>query len=126
MLSVVMVIAGLPAVAGCSGRTGAVAGSPTPVPPPGPEGPGGLVVITGQVREVDASARVIVLVEPVHGLDTVAITERTEIESVDGSRRQMGDVQPGVVIQVAGTPSGSGSVLASKVRILTGPSPLPQ
>jgi len=126
LIGMVMLAAGLSGAAGCSGQPGVVPGSPTPALPGGAKTPGGLVVITGQVREVDASARVIVLVEPVHGLDTVAVTDQTEIEALDGSRRQMVDVHPGVVIQAAGTPSGSGSVLASKVRILTGPSPLPQ
>ncbi|MCL4370563.1 MAG: hypothetical protein M1380_06615 [Chloroflexi bacterium] len=102
---------------------------PIPTRPPTPTGAGGPIgqlVITGQVREVDASARVITLVEPVHGLESVALTDKTQVEAADGSPRTLQDVKPGVVIQAGGTAGGSNSVLASKVRILTAPSPIPQ
>ena len=88
-------------------------------------GPTGQVVITGQVRDVALSARVVTLVEPVHGLDRVAVTEQTKIEAADGSPRSLQDIKPGMVIQVAGTSEHTGSVLASLVRILTAPSPIP-
>ncbi len=75
---------------------------------------------------MEASARVITLVEPVHGLGSVTLTDQTKIVAADGSPRTMQDIKPGVVIQAAGTADGSGSVLASEVRILTAPSPIPQ
>ncbi|MHB0870800.1 MAG: hypothetical protein ACYC66_10885 [Chloroflexota bacterium] len=84
-----------------------------------------MVVITGQVRDVSASARVITFVEPVHGIGSVALTDSTEIVGPDGAPRGLQDVKPGVVIQVAGEAGGSGAVLASKIRILTAPSPIP-
>ncbi len=100
-------------------------GTPTPTPS-GPAGPTGQLVITGQVRKVDAATRVITFVEPVHGLETVTLTDKTQIEDADGSQKTFQDIKPGVVVQVAGTASSSGSVLASLFRILTVPSPIPQ
>ncbi|MGE5620527.1 MAG: hypothetical protein ACM3US_14870 [Sphingomonadaceae bacterium] len=113
--------------------------SPTAVPtlPPATRQPGvgqgagngeqrsAMVVITGQVRDVSASARVITFVQPVHGLSSVALTDVTEITGPDGGPRTLQDVKPGVVIQVAGEAGGSEAVRASKVRILTAPSPIP-
>ena len=109
-----------------AGATTAPGGQPSRPTPTGTGGPTGQLVITGQVREVDARARVITLVEPVHGLESVALTDKTQVEAADGSPRTLQDVKPGVVIQAGGTAGGSNSVLASKVRILTAPSPIPQ
>lgn len=83
-------------------------------------------MITGQAKEVSASARVITFAEPVHGFESVALAEGAEIVGADGSPRTLQDIKPGMVIQASGSAGGSGSVLARKIRILTGPSPLPQ
>ncbi len=82
------------------------------------------MVITGQVQEIDASARVITFVEPVHGLSTVALLPDTEVVAADGSPKDLRDIKPGMLIQVAGGAGGNGAVLARTIRILTGPTPL--
>ena len=75
---------------------------------------------------METSARVITLVEPVHGLESIAITDKTQFVAADGSPSTLQDVKPGEVIQAAGTTGGSNSVLATTVRIFTAPSPIPQ
>ena len=83
------------------------------------------IVITGQVREVAASARVIDLAEGMHGFSEVALNDDTGITGADGASKSLQDIQPGVLIQVAGWANGSGGVIAKSIRILTGPSPMP-
>lgn len=98
---------------------------PTAVRVPGAM-PGETVIsVTGQVWDVAASARVIDLVEPVHGINAVAVDDKTEISSADGKRGGLEEIKPGMVIQASGQADGHGAVLANKIRILTAPSPLP-
>lgn len=84
-----------------------------------------IITVTGQVWDVAASARVIDLVEPVHGIDVVAVDDDTEITSADGKQVDFEDIKPGIVIQASGQADGHGAVLASMIRIVTGASPLP-
>ena len=98
---------------------------PVPVRVPGAAQGEMVITITGQVWDVAASARVIELVEPVHGIAGVALDDKTEITSADGKRLGLQDIKPGVVIQASGQADGNGGVLADKIRILTGPTPLP-
>ena len=65
------------------------------------------------------------LVEPVHGINAIAVEDKTEITSANGQRISLNDVKPGMVIQASGQADGNGAVLASKIRIMTGASPLP-
>ena len=126
----------LPVVAtpvAASAPAAATPAGPTPRPPvrspvtvPGAMPGETTITITGQVKDVAASAQVIDLVEPVHGIAVVAVDEKTEVTSADGERKALQDVQPGVVIQASGGADGNGAVLATTIRILTGPSPLPQ
>ncbi|HEX2988624.1 MAG TPA: hypothetical protein VHS06_10700 [Chloroflexota bacterium] len=84
------------------------------------------IQVTGQVRDVAASARVITFVEAVHGFEDVALTDSTQIIGPDGSSRTLQDIQPGMVVQAAGWANGSGAVIAKSVKIISGPTPLPQ
>lgn len=98
---------------------------PAPVKVPGAVPGEAIITVTGQVWDVAASARVIDLVESVHGINAVAVDDKTEITSVDGKRTGLNDVKPGMIIQASGQADGHGAVLASKVRIMTVASPLP-
>mgnify|MGYP005844119843 CR=1 FL=1 len=83
-----------------------------------------LIVVTGQVMDVSASARVILFAQPVHGIPAAALTEYTQIMSAEGSHGVLLDIKPGMVVQVVGRPGNSDAVLADQVRILTAPTPL--
>ncbi len=118
---------------GTSAPAATAPAKPTPRPPvqspvrvPGAIPGETIVSVTGQVKDVAASARVIDLVEPVHGIAVVAVDEKTEITSADGERKALQDIRAGMVIQASGGADGNGAVLATKIRILTGPSPLPR
>lgn len=104
---------------GPASATRTAAPSPTPSQTQVP-----LIVITGQVMDVSASARVILFTQPVHGIPAAALTEYTQIVSAEGSPGVLLDIKPGMVVQVVGRPGSSDAVLADQVRILTGPTPL--
>jgi len=81
--------------------------------------------VTGQVWDVAASAQVIEFLEPVHGIDAAAVDDKTTITTAEGKRVELSEIKPGMVVQTSGTPDGHGAVLATSVRILTAPSPMP-
>ncbi len=97
------------------------ASEPTQAPPPTEEPPA--VTITGQVKSVAASARVINLTDVVEGFNIVALTDATQFISKDDSVKSLADIKPGMKIEAAGKPGSPGSVLASKIRILAAPAP---
>ncbi len=84
-----------------------------------PRTPGPAVTITGRVKAVAASARVIDFEEPVHGFSEVALLDETQIVGADGSRRSLQDIRPGTVIQASGAADGHGGILARTIRIVS-------
>ncbi|MGI5835568.1 MAG: hypothetical protein ACOX87_03620 [Chloroflexota bacterium] len=98
---------------------------PAPVDVPGAAPGEAIITVTGQVWDVASSARVIDLVEQVHGIDSVAVGDKTEITSADGKQVGLNDIKPGMVIQASGQADGNGAVLANTIRIITGASPIP-
>jgi hypothetical protein len=74
--------------------------------------------ITATVMDVSLSARVIFLMEPVGGFDSIALAEGTKLISKSGSDISLQDIQPGFTIQAFGQPGGSNAFLASKVIVL--------
>lgn len=63
----------------------------------------------------------IVLEEPVQGITSVTVTDKTQIVSEAGQARKLQDIKPGTVIEATGPAGGSGSVLATLIRILSAP-----
>ncbi len=80
------------------------------------------VEITGVVRAVSQSARIITLTEPVEGFSTIALTEESPVVSAEGQEMPLRDIQPGVMIDISGQPGQSGTLIASSVRLLDGAS----
>lgn len=76
------------------------------------------IAIEGLVMDVSLSARIIMLQEPVEGFDVIALTEESELVSVDGDGIALRDIRPGMRIQASGQPGESNALLARKVRVL--------
>ncbi len=81
------------------------------------------VAVTGVIKSVAASARVIELTETVEGFGSVALKDKTEIISKDNSAKALTDLKPGMKIEAVGQAGGSGAVLADQIRVLTVPVP---
>jgi hypothetical protein len=75
------------------------------------------VTIVGEVSEVFARARVIVLLEAVDGFGVIALDGETEVLSADGTATTIQDIEPGMRIQVSGHPSNADTLVASEVRV---------
>ncbi len=76
------------------------------------------ITIEGTVLDVSPSARIITLAEPVDGFTVVALTEESELLSVNGEAILLCDLRAGMKIQSRGKPGEPGALLATQVRIL--------
>jgi hypothetical protein len=76
------------------------------------------ITIVGTVLDVSFSAHVIALQEPVAGFGAIALTEASELVSVDQQKITLGDIRPGMRVEASGQPGESHALLASKVRLL--------
>ena len=83
----------------------------------------GDIIVTGRVKEVSSSRRTITFDEPVHGFTGIDLRENTQIVSSEGAPRTLQDIQPGMVVQASGGAGGTGTVVATRVRLVSGPSP---
>ncbi len=90
--------------------------APTPVP---------TFTVTGSIKEIAASAKVISLTETIEGFDSVAVTDKTVFVSKDESVKSLADLKPGSQIEAVGQASGSSAILADTIRIIAGPSSAP-
>lgn len=88
----------------------------TPVITP-PERPGG-VSIRATVASTFASARIILLANPVSGFTEVALGESTVYRRSSGARAALGDLAPGSVIEVKGQRGGSATTLLADEVVL--------
>lgn len=76
------------------------------------------VAVEGTVMDVSLSARVIMLQEPVEGFDAIALTEESEVISMEGARVALRDIPPGMRIEASGELGQSHALLARQVRLL--------
>jgi len=84
-----------------------------------PEGSAqGNLTITGTVIDVSLSARVIMLMQPVQGIDIVALTEETQILNETGDEIALQSIAQGMQIQVAGETGSSGTLIATQIVLL--------
>jgi hypothetical protein len=87
--------------------------SPTATTPTSPE----TITITGTVRDVSLSARIITLAEPVEGFEVVALTEGSELVSASGGEATLQDIRPGMQIKASGQAGEGGALLAEQVLV---------
>lgn len=73
--------------------------------------------LDGTVQSVSLSARVIFLTEPVEGVETIAVTDGTQITDGQGSSLTLRQIQPGQSVQVVGEKQGN-SLLARRVSVV--------
>lgn len=90
--------------------------SSTPTPTKN-ENSGIVVVISGTVKDVLFSTRVITLGETDSDFNQIALTEESDIADSNGNERSLSDIHPGMIIQVAGQPDDSNVLLAYQVLI---------
>jgi hypothetical protein len=79
------------------------------------ENPGTEIMITGIVKDVSLSARLITLKDQVEGFSVLALTENCELKSSNGEEIDLHDIQPGMTVQVSGQPGASEALLTSFV-----------
>lgn len=91
--------------------------STTPIPTKEAES-GIVILISGTVKDISLSARVITLNELVNDFSTIALTEECELAFSNGREITLHDIQPGMTIQVAGQPGESNTLLAHQVLVL--------
>ena len=91
--------------------------STTPIPTKEAE-PSIVILISGTVKDISLSARVITLNESVNDFSTIALTEECELAFSNGSEITLHDMQPGMTIQVAGQPGESNTLLTHQVLVL--------
>ena len=105
-------------LAGCS--SGDYSGDTARPPPPAVTSTttAAEVTLRGVVAQTLASARVVVLAEPVSGFGTIAFTADTEVVRADGAKAAINDIAPRAAIEVTGRPGGSASLLARRVVLL--------
>ena len=73
------------------------------------------VTVRGVVASVSASARVVMLAQPVNGFSTLAIAANTDIARANGARASLADVAPGATVEATGRPSTSGTVVVRRL-----------
>jgi hypothetical protein len=66
---------------------------------------------------VSAGADLVVLDEMTEGLDRIALTEETRIESGDGLKLAPRDIRPGMLVRATG-PAAGGIVHARQLTVL--------
>ena len=76
------------------------------------------VTVRGVVAQTLASARVVVLAQPVAGFAHLAFTTDTEVVRANGARTAINDISPGSTVEATGRPSTSDTLLARRVVLL--------
>jgi hypothetical protein len=75
------------------------------------------LVVTGRVREVSPSLKMIWLDEG-EGFNSIALTEETSLVREGGEVLELLDIQPGMEVQASGRPGAEGVVIADEVVII--------
>jgi len=91
--------------------------STLPIPTKGAES-SIVILISGTVKDISLSTRVITLNESVNDFNTIAVTEESELAFSNGSEITLRDIQPGMTIQITGQPGESNALLANQVLVL--------
>ena len=110
-------------LAGC--ESGNYSGGPSPAPSP-PASTAtttattvpGEVTVRGVVAQALASARVVVLAQPVSGFTTVALTGDTDVVRTDGAKATIADIVAGASVDATGRPGTPGTLLARRLVVL--------
>lgn len=76
------------------------------------------ITITGTVMDVALSARVIQLEQPVDGIKSIALTDKTKIISVDGEEIGLQSIAHGAQIQATGKMGSPESLVAIQIILL--------
>lgn len=76
------------------------------------------ITITGTVMDVALSARVIQLEQPVDGIKSIALTDKTKIISVDGEEIGLQSIIHGAQIQATGKIGSPESLVAIQIILL--------
>ena len=76
------------------------------------------VTVRAVMAETLASARVLVLAQPVSGFANVALTTDTEVVRSNGARVAITDIASGATVEVTGRPSAPDTLLARRVVLL--------
>lgn len=118
--------------AGCAPATAtptpAATSGPTPAPTAAPTVPPGTaipslvsprIIVTGQVQDVAASARVISLTGPAAGFVAIALDPGAELVSDLGAAITLTSIRPGDAIQAAGDVFTEGTLVATRVLLIT-------
>lgn len=79
--------------------------------------PAAAPAITGKVRDVSLSARIITLAKPVQGFDTIALADGCEVVFVGGGGTTLRDVRPGMKVEAQGQPGSAQAFLADRLLI---------
>ncbi len=85
------------------------------------DSPGSNLTITGTVLDVSLSARLIMLEAPAEGMETIALTEASELSAADGRAITLYDIRPGLMIEASGQAGQSNALIAQHVHLLTPP-----
>jgi len=109
-LVVFSVIAGCTTAANTNTLQTAVVSTPT-------EGVRSQFTLDGTVQSVSLSAWVIFLAEPVKGVETIAVTNETQITDGQGASLALCQIQPGQSVQVVGKKQGN-SLVAKRIFVV--------
>jgi hypothetical protein len=75
------------------------------------------VTLTGTVRDVSPSARIIWFQEEMEGISSIALTSDCKLTDQDNNVLELNSVLPGMAVMVAGQPGTDGVFLAEKIII---------
>lgn len=87
-------------------------------PSPEETSPVAPLTIAGTVMDVSLSARVLLLTQPVEGLNSIALTEGTKILSENGDEIALHTITRGMQVQATGEIGSPGSLIATQVVLL--------
>ncbi len=76
------------------------------------------MTVRGVVAQTLASARVVVLAQPVSGFVNMAFTAETEVVRANGAKAAITDIAPKANVEVTGRPSTADTLLARRVVLL--------
>jgi hypothetical protein len=100
---------------------GAAPLNPETAAPPAASEPGDApnFTLTGIVREVSPSARIIWLQAEVDGFTTLALTADSTVTTASGEPLALAQIQRGVTVRVSGQPGDHQTLLAHSVQVIT-------
>ena len=76
------------------------------------------VSFRGTVGVYSASARVLILAQPVNGVANIVVSVETEVVRPDGARAEVADLTPRAGVEVTGRPGPPGTLVARRIVLL--------